>query len=115
MRTPIISLMAIALASVLATAAHAQSGAEEPAPGVGKGMGMHGSMPMGACQAMMDSMRESDDEIGRLVERMKAAEGDEKVDSVAAVVEALVAQRQSMHAHMREMPHMMCGGMPTAQ
>jgi len=115
MRTLIISLMAIALASVSAPAAHAQAGAEEAPPSAAKGMGMHASMPMQACRAMMDSTRASDDELARLVERMKAAEGGEKVEAVAAVLEALVAQRQSMHARMREIPQMMCGGMMMSQ
>jgi len=115
MRTLIVPLMTIALATVLAPATHAQSGAQEATPGAGKGMGMHGSMPMGACRAMMDSTRESDEELSRLVERMNAAGGDEKVEALAAVVEALVGQRRSMHARMREMPQMMCGGMMMSQ
>lgn len=111
MRNLFILLMVIGLASVSVPTTRAQSGTEEAPPAAEKGMGMHGSMPMQSCRAMMDSMRESDDELARLVARMKEAEGDEKVEALAAVVEALVVQRQSMHARMREMPHAMCGGM----
>lgn len=61
----------------------------------------HGCMMnMEKCGQRMDAMRSHDDELAKLVSAMKSAEGAAKVDAVAAVVEALVEQRQAMHAQM---------------
>lgn len=91
--------------------AYADSEVDEASPSGRRGMMMHHSMDPEACQEMMASMRESDEELSRLVDRMKTAGGNEKVELVAAVVEALVAQHLSMRAHMGEMSQTMCGGM----
>jgi hypothetical protein len=54
-------------------------------------------MGMEGCRQMMTQMQAQDAELAQLVDTMKSAEGAAKVDAIAAVVEALVAQRQQMH------------------
>lgn len=115
MRIIVIAVIAFSLATALATGTRAQPGPEEAPGGSGRGMMMHRGMDKEACDAMMESMREGDAELSQMVERMKAATGEAKVDAVAAVVEALVTHRRQSHARMRQMPHMMCGGMMMSQ
>ncbi len=99
------AMIAAALLPLFAAVAHGQ-GAEEEAPAPAE----EGTM-MPGCKEMMASMRARDEELAQLIARMKAAQGDNKVDAIAAVVEALVAERQHMHEHMGMMSEMKCGEM----
>ena len=73
---------------------------------------------------MMSRMKAADTELEKLVARMNKAEGNEKVDATAAVVNAIVVQRQSLHTQMMQlhehmmghmMEHMQMGDMQTMQ
>lgn len=54
------------------------------------------------------NMMAGDERLAELVEAMRNAEGQEKVDALTAVVEELVTRRQQMH----EMGGMMCQSVP---
>ena len=64
-----------------------------PAPPA-HGMPMHG-MPM--------SMAAQDEKLDALVAEMNAARGNDRVDKIVAVLNALVAERKAMHDHMKGM------------
>ena len=83
--------LTIALALVLAVAwpaAHA-----EPTGGPGKGM-------LASCQAVMADMKQMDARLDEKIAAMNAAQGGEKVEAMAAVLNELAAQHKSMHASM---------------
>ena len=61
-------------------------------------------------QQMMADMKAGDAKLDALVEDMNAADGDAKVNAIAAVVSELVRQRKAMHAHMGQMHEQMMGG-----
>jgi hypothetical protein len=56
---------------------------------------------------MMSEMKAADAKLDTLVQAMNAATGAGKTDAIAAVVAALVEQRQSMHGSMAAMMQMM--------
>src|SRR5215207_7107349 len=62
--------------------------------GMAKGMDMQQQM------RMMDSMNAR---LDSLVLRMNKASGNAKVTAMAGVINELVAQRRTMHAHMQQM------------
>ncbi len=78
--------------------------------GMGK-MEMGGSSQMKACMQMMGEMETTDAALDKLVGRMQAADGAEKVVVMEESLTALVAQRQEIHKRIRGMPKMMSGGM----
>ena len=49
--------------------------------------------------------------VDELVERMRAADGAEKMAAMEELLAALVSQRRETQKMMRSMPKMMCGGM----
>lgn len=110
-----ITAVVVALTLVLAPWTSAGQEAQEEKPHQHDMMtsaGEAGEMPtcqdmMEHRQAMQKRMKEMDAKLDRLVEQMRAAEGDAKVEATAAVVEALVEQRQKMHAMMMEHQPMM--------
>lgn len=51
---------------------------------------------------MRAQMQEHDARLDELVSAMNAAEGEAKVDAIAAVVNELIAQRRTRRAHMDE-------------
>jgi len=81
----------------------------------GKGMQRHGGMGEmphrgmmmeGAAErheAMMERMRTHQEKLDELVAAMEAAEGQAKVEAIAAVVKELVAQRKARLERMQEM------------
>jgi len=71
---------------------------------------MQMSMPMADCQAMMQEQQKMmadlsamDQKLDGLVAEMNRAKGSKKVDSMAAVLNELVAQRKSMRVDMMKM------------
>jgi hypothetical protein len=60
---------------------------------------------------MMGRMKAADAELETLVARMNAATGDEKVDAIAAVVNKIVEQRQSLRTQLMQMHEHMMGHM----
>lgn len=62
-------------------------------------------------EQMMSRIKAADAELEKLVARMNAAEGNEKVDAIAAVVNAMVEQRRSLRAQMMRMHEHMMGHM----
>ncbi len=119
--------MALVLALVFtATAWSQESPMERGKMGMGRmgKMGMGESSKMKACMQMMEKMgmgRMGKMEMGdmettnaavdKLVGRMRAADGSEKMAAMEELLTELVAQRREMHKMMRSMPQMMCGGM----
>ena len=96
----------------------AQPGASGPARGMHHGMGpmMEGMerMPEG-CMRMMQAAREQDAELERRLERMKrATTSEEKLETLAAVVETLAEQRLARHSMMDRMSPMCTGKMTMA-
>ncbi len=107
------TITGIALISTLVftvTAWSQESPMEPGKMGMGK-MEMGGSPQMKACMQMMGEMETTDAALDKLVGRMQAADGAEKMAVMEELLTALVAQRQEMHKRMRGMPKMMCGGM----
>ena len=89
MRIPLTVAVAVALVLAVAwPAAHA-----EPARGPGKGM-------LASCQAVMADMKQMDARLDEKIAAMNAAQGGEKVEAMAAVLNELAAQHKSMHASM---------------
>jgi len=72
-------------------------------------MQMMGKMGMGKME--MGEMETTNAAVDKLVGRMRAADGSEKMAAMEELLTALVAQRREMHKMMRSMPQMMCGGM----
>jgi len=56
---------------------------------------------------MMSEMKRADAKLDALAQAMNAAKGAEKTDAIAAVVTALIEERQSMHTSMATMMKMM--------
>ena len=65
----------------------------EPAQGPGKGM-------LASCQAVMAGKKQMDARLDEKIAAMNAAQGSEKVEAMAAVLNEIVAQQRSMHAGM---------------
>ncbi len=120
--------MALVLALVFtATAWSQESPMERGKMGMGMGkMEMGESSKMKACMQMMGKMEMGDMEmddmemsemettnaaVDELVERMRAADGAEKMAAMEELLAALVAERRETQKMMRSMPKMMCGGM----
>jgi len=109
------TLIAVGLA-LSQTSAAVRSQAPDPpnavrASGTAAGMGqMMGNGQAGAMMAerqkMMANMKATDKQLDDLVAKMDAARGADKVDAIAAVVKAMVADRMRMREQM-----MMQGGM----
>ena len=108
--------MALGLALVFTATAWSQ----ESPMGHGK-MGL-GTMEMGkssqkkSCMQMMGMMEMGEMEttnagVDELVERMRAADGAEKMAAMEELLAALAAQQGETQKMMRSMPKMMCGGM----
>jgi hypothetical protein len=87
MRIPLTIAVALALA-VARPAAHA-----EPTRGPGKGM-------LASCQAVMADRKQMDARLDEKIAAMNAAQGGEKVEAMAAVLNELAAQLKSTHASM---------------
>lgn len=62
-------------------------------------------------QKMMDRMGQADMRLSDLADRMNEASGEAKVEAMAALLNEIVAQRKSMHAHMSTMHERMMGHM----
>lgn len=69
------------------------------------------SAMMAERQQMMADMKAMDQKVDDLVAKMNAARGGEKVDTIAAVVNELVAQRKQMRGRMTAMQDRMMGHM----
>jgi hypothetical protein len=100
------------LTMLLPLAASAQSptphrhGGETPPAAEGKMAGCEAMMARH--QEMQQRMKTMDAELDQLVAAMQSATGDDKLVATAAVVEALVEQRKSMHGMMmKHQPEMM--------
>jgi len=85
-------------------------------PGMGPGpmhRGMGGGMMSAERQQMraqmQEQMRAHDAKLDELVAAMNQAEGQAKVDAIAAVINELVAQRRQMRAHQEQMWQMRSG------
>ncbi len=75
-------------------------------------MQMMGKMEMGRMGKMeMGDMETTNAAVDKLVGRMRAADGAEKMAAMEEALTALAAQQREMHKRMRSMPQMMCGGM----
>ena len=76
---------------------------------------MHEQM-MQRHQQMLDEMKQEEAKLDSLVEQMQSAQGDAKVDAIAAVLQELVAQHQERMGQriemMEKMGGMMGHGMP---
>jgi hypothetical protein len=113
--------MALGLALVFTATAWSQdSPMGHGKMGMGK-MGMGKSSQMKSCMQMMGKMEMGQMETGEmettnagvdeLVERMRAADGAEKMAAMEELLAALAAQQGETQKMMRSMPKMMCGGM----
>ena len=97
-------------ACTLTTATLAQPPGMGPGPMYGgKGGRMMSPERLQARQQMMEQMKASDARLDELVVAMNQAQGEAKVDAIAAVLNELVAQRREMRAH-RERMWQMRGG-----
>ena len=59
--------------------------------------GQPAEKPMGCCQQMMQNRKENAAALESKTAAMNAAQGTEKVDAIAAVVNELVVQHRAMH------------------
>lgn len=80
--------------------------------------GMMAGGVMKKCEAMMaeregmrTDMKSMDESLDRLVSRMDAASGDQKVAAMGAVIGQLVSQRKTMHEMAAKMDSRMMGHM----
>lgn len=78
------------------------------APGAGA---EEAQAPAQPAHPMMEMVRQHDQKLEELVAKMNAAQGEAKVDAIAAVLNELVAQRKQMRQHMGTGPGMMRGPM----
>ena len=88
-----------------ATLAWAESPGDADSEMRGRGrmkQGPHGPMRQEMHAGMRAQMRAHDARLDTLVDVMNAAEGEAKVEAIAAVVNELVAQRRTRRAHMEE-------------
>ena len=60
-------------------------------------VGQPAEKPMGCCQQMMQKQKEDAGALESKTAAMNAAQGVEKVDAIAAVVNELVVQHRAMH------------------
>lgn len=88
------SLSASVVALILSASALAAQQPETPGPGGHGKMSDRGAMPM------IDSL---DHRLDSLVDRMNRSTGNQKVQSMAAVINELVGQRKLMRTRMHEM------------
>lgn len=51
-------------------------------------------------QKMVDRMKAQDAELDRLAQEMNAAQGDKKVDAIAALINKMMENRKAWHAEM---------------
>jgi hypothetical protein len=70
---------------------------------------MKGGQMMGGRGQMMSDMQAADQKLNDLVAKMNAAKGNDKIEAMTAVINALVAERSEMHAHMSMLMSMMNG------
>ena len=90
------------------TASSQESPMEHGKMGMGEAE-MGESSQMKSCMQMMGEMETTNAALDKLVGRMQAAEGAEKVAAIEKVLTAMVAQRREVNKRMRDMPQMMCG------
>jgi hypothetical protein len=64
------------------------------------------------CRAMMADMKAMDARLEEKRSAMNAAQGNEKINAMAALLDELVSQRKAMHEKMGAMP---MGGCPMMQ
>jgi len=92
----------------------AQQGGHAPSPAAGQAPAMMAHM-----HAHMHTMDSLGVRVDSALARMNRSTGDTKVNAMAEVLNALVAERKAMHAHMREMQSheggMMDRGQPDAR
>lgn len=107
------ALVACSLSAFVAPALSGEARDAERSSGAQHGM-MGGDMAeeckrmMSEREQMMSQMRQSQDELTALVEKMKQSKGDAKVEAIQEVVSTLVLQRKQMMDHMAQMqPRMM--------
>jgi hypothetical protein len=81
--------------------AQAPQAAQPQQPGMQDMMKMH--------EQMMAEMKADDAKLDALVKEMNAANGDAKVDAIAAVINELVRQHRIMHGRMGQMHEHMMG------
>jgi hypothetical protein len=93
------TMMAVAALVFSAPMATAQQPTNPHPPGHGQARPM-GRMEMADHMRAMDSLNAR---LDTLVSRMNRATGNRKVAAMADVITELVAQRQAMHAQMRQM------------
>lgn len=112
MRTTLGLVALLVGAFVLTGVAGISAGEQRESPMEHRGM-MSGPSEMGGemmamHRKMQAEMQSMDERLDALVADMEAAEGDDKVDAIAAVVSELISQRKGMHTMMMEMrPRMM--------
>jgi len=97
--------LVLGLAScTLTTGALAQEPGMGPGPmHGGKGGGMMSPQRQQARQQMMERMKAYDARLDELVVAMNQAQGEAKVDAIAAVLNELINQRREMRAHRERM------------
>jgi len=112
-----LALLALIAPFLLATPALAQEAAAAPAtsmaghahamgPAMAAGEGC-GGMEDCACMALMAKMDSANARLAALTEAMDKASGSKKTEAMAAVVNALVADRATMQQMMQKMHHHM--------
>ena len=93
--------LVLAASCVAVTLAWAESPKEDAAPMRRQSRMQHGQhQPLHA--EMKAKMQAHDARLDELVTAMNAAEGEAKIDAVAAVVNELIAQRRTRRAHIDE-------------
>jgi hypothetical protein len=65
-------------------------------------MGAHKGAMMEWHQKMMEKIKTQDAELDKLVQQMNSAQGDKKVDAIAAILNKLMEDRKMWHAEMQE-------------
>ncbi len=102
-----VALPVMVLAQVPATTQHEHGASQAPAPNQSQQqlMQMH--------QKMMADMAAMDQKLDGLVTQMNAAQGQAKVDAMAAVISEMINQQKQMREHMASMMGQggMIGGM----
>ena len=67
-------------------------------------MGAHKGEMMEWHQKMMEKIKAQDAELDKLIQEMNAAQGDKKIDAIAAIINKVMEERKAWHAEM-EMRH----------
>lgn len=96
----IVTLAIAGAARAQETKAHDHEHAQPPAVAEQKADHKAPMMNMGAMKASMDATQKTLDD---LVAQLNAAKGDERIDTLVAIVNQLVAERKAMHEHMSGM------------